>query len=92
MCNYLTLFSFFRYKTSRTVLLKLSHVAELFSKSVILHFPAEIYLKRGVGELFPLLVRALDQLLSLSVQPIVLLKSTMFVICRLSCLSSLSSP
>ena len=35
-------------------------MAELFSKS-ILHFPAEIYLKRCVWELFPLPVCALDQ-------------------------------
>lgn len=65
MCTYLTLLSFFQVQdvTDRSLklFLKLSHMAELFSKGVILHFPAEIYLKRGVGELFPLLVRALDQ-------------------------------
>ena len=35
-------------------------MAELFFKSVIFHYPAEIYLKRGVGELFPLLAHALE--------------------------------
>ena len=35
-------------------------MAELFFKSIILHYPAEIYLKRGVGELFPLLAHALE--------------------------------
>ena len=34
---------------------------ELFQLSVILHFPPEVYLRRGVGELAPLLVRALHE-------------------------------
>ena len=33
-------------------------VADLFPLSVILHFPPEVYLSRGVGDLCPLLVRA----------------------------------
>lgn len=32
---------------------------DLFPLSVILHFPPEVYLSRGVGDLWPLLVRAL---------------------------------
>ena len=36
-------------------------MSQLFSKSILLHFPSEIYLRRGVGELFPLLVRALHE-------------------------------
>ena len=34
-------------------------MADLFPLSVILHFPSEVYLSRGVGDLCPLLVRAL---------------------------------
>ena len=34
-------------------------MADLFALSVILHFPPEVYLSRGVGDLCPLLVRAL---------------------------------
>ena len=34
-------------------------MADLFPLSVILHFPPEVYLSRGVGDLYPLLVRAL---------------------------------
>ena len=34
-------------------------MADLFPLSVILHFPPEVYLSRGVGDLCPLLVRAL---------------------------------
>ena len=33
-------------------------MADLFPLSVILHFPPEVYLSRGVGDLCPLLVRA----------------------------------
>ena len=33
-------------------------MAELFPLSVVLHFPPEVYLSRGVGDLCPLLVRA----------------------------------
>ena len=36
-------------------------MGELFQLSVILHFPPEVYLRRGVGELAPLLVRALHE-------------------------------
>ena len=36
-------------------------MGELFKLSVILHFPPEVYLRRGVGELAPLLVRALHE-------------------------------
>ena len=36
-------------------------MGELFRLSVILHFPPEVYLRRGVGELAPLLVRALHE-------------------------------
>ena len=36
-------------------------MSQLFPKSILLHFPSEIYLRRGVGELFPLLVRALHE-------------------------------
>ena len=39
----------------------LSEMGELFKLSVILHFPPEVYLRRGVGELAPLLVRALHE-------------------------------
>ena len=35
-------------------------MADLFPLSVILHFPPEVYLSRGVGDLCPLLVRALQ--------------------------------
>ena len=38
-----------------------STLCQLVPKSVLLHFPSEIYLRRGVGELFPLLVRALHE-------------------------------
>ena len=34
-------------------------MADLFPLSVILHFPSEVYLSRGVGDMCPLLVRAL---------------------------------
>ena len=34
-------------------------MADLFPLSVILHFPPEVYLSRGVGDLCPLLVHAL---------------------------------
>ena len=37
------------------------NMSQLFPKSILLHFPSEIYLRRGVGELFPLLVRALQE-------------------------------
>ena len=36
-------------------------MGELFKLSVMLHFPPEVYLRRGVGELAPLLVRALHE-------------------------------
>ena len=36
-------------------------MSQLFPKSIMLHFPSEIYLRRGVGKLFPLLVRALHE-------------------------------
>ena len=36
-------------------------MGELFQLCVILHFPPEVYLRRGVGELAPLLVRALHE-------------------------------
>ena len=36
-------------------------MGELFQLSVILHFPSKVYLRRGVGELVPLLVRALHE-------------------------------
>ena len=36
-------------------------MGELFKLSVILHFLPEVYLRRGVGELGPLLVRALHE-------------------------------
>ena len=36
-------------------------MGELFQLSVILHFPPEVYLQRGVRELAPLLVRALHE-------------------------------
>ena len=36
-------------------------MGELFQLSVISHFPPEVYLRRGVGELAPLLVRALHE-------------------------------
>ena len=36
-------------------------MGELFKLSVILHFPPEVYLRRGVGDLAPLLVRALHE-------------------------------
>ena len=36
-------------------------MSQLFFKSILLHFPFEIYLRRGVGDLFPLLVRALHE-------------------------------
>ena len=36
-------------------------MGELFQLSVVLHFPPEVYLRRGVGELAPLLVRALHE-------------------------------
>ena len=36
-------------------------MGELFKLSVILHFPPEVYLRRGMGELAPLLVRALHE-------------------------------
>lgn len=34
-------------------------MSQLFPKSILLHFPSEIYLRRGVRELFPLSVRPL---------------------------------
>ena len=34
-------------------------MSQLIPKSILLHFPSEIYLRRGVGELFPLFVRVL---------------------------------
>ena len=37
-------------------------MSQLFPKSILLHFPSEVYLRRGVGELFPLLVRALHEI------------------------------
>ena len=37
------------------------NMGELFQLSVILHFPPEVYLRRGVGELAPLLVRTLHE-------------------------------
>ena len=37
------------------------NMSQLFPKSILLHFPSEIYLRSGVGELFPLLVRALHE-------------------------------
>ena len=37
------------------------NMGELFKLSVILHFPPEVYLSRGVGDLCPLLVRALHE-------------------------------
>ena len=37
------------------------NMSQVFPKSILLHFPSEIYLRRGVGELFPLLVRALHE-------------------------------
>ena len=37
------------------------NMSQLFPKSILLHFPSEIYLRRGVGELFPLLVQALHE-------------------------------
>mgnify|MGYP000070199704 CR=1 FL=1 len=40
---------------------RLFNMSQLFPKSILLHFPSEIYLRRGVGELFPLLVRALHE-------------------------------
>ena len=40
---------------------RLFNMSQLFPKSIMLHFPSEIYLRRGVGELFPLLVRALHE-------------------------------
>ena len=36
-------------------------MSQLFPKRIFLHFPSEIYLQRGVGEFFPLLVRALHE-------------------------------
>ena len=39
----------------------LSEMGELFKLSVILHFPPEVYLRRGMGELAPLLLRALHE-------------------------------
>ena len=30
------------------------NMSQLFPKSILLHFPSEIYLRSGVGELFPL--------------------------------------
>ena len=36
-------------------------MSQLFPKSVLLHFPSEMYLRCGVGKLFPLLVRALHE-------------------------------
>ena len=35
------------------------NMSQLFPRSILLHFPSEINLRRSVGELFPLLVRAL---------------------------------
>ena len=59
MHTYLTLFSL------RVVLWKVIRVftevfsmADFFPLSVLLHFPPEVYLSRGVGDLCPLLVRA----------------------------------
>ena len=59
MHTYLTLFRL------RVVLWKVIRVftevfsmADLFPLSVLLHFPPEVYLSRGVGDLCPLLVRA----------------------------------
>ena len=37
------------------------NTGELFKLSVILHFPPEVYLSRGVEDLCPLLVRALHE-------------------------------
>ena len=37
------------------------NMSQLFPKSILLHFPSEIYLRRGVGESFPLLDRALHE-------------------------------
>ena len=77
-------------------------MAELFSKCVILHSPAEIYLKGGMGELFPLLVRALDQSQIVAMQFLrvgcvrVTVRSQAYreelLKPQLSCLLSLSSP
>ena len=39
--------------------IKVISMAGLFPLSVILHFPPEVHLSRGVGDLCPLLVRAL---------------------------------
>ena len=36
----------------------ISTMSDLFPFSVLLHFPPEVYLSRGVGDLCPLLVRA----------------------------------
>ena len=36
----------------------ISTISDLFPLSVLLHFPPEVYLSRGVGDLCPLLVRA----------------------------------
>ena len=36
-------------------------MGELFNLSVVSHFPPEMYLRRGVGELAPLLVRAMNE-------------------------------
>ena len=36
-------------------------MSQLFPKRIFLHFPSEIYLQGGVGEFFPLLVRALHE-------------------------------
>ena len=37
------------------------NMSQLFPESILLHLPSEINLRRGVGELFPLLVRALHE-------------------------------
>ena len=37
------------------------NMSQLFPKSILLNFPSEIYLRRGAGDLFPLLVRALHE-------------------------------
>ena len=40
---------------------RLFNMSQLFPKSILLHFPSKIYLRHGVGELFPLLVRVLHE-------------------------------
>ena len=44
------------------------NMSQLFPKSILLQFPSEIYLRRGVGELFSLLVRALHEKEIIAVQ------------------------